>query len=290
MFFLLLLCFPFLTAFFYNGNNIRSIVSTPRTLNMYLKDYDNAPFLNLLNYNLGITKKLNFTPVSIDEKFMTETTDNGFGILRNYCFSSKEFRKVRFTYLDMKSKIQYFGMVLHPAYNHDIPILNFELISYNNEKIVYIMNMVKMDNTKSYNDRYVVPFVDTKKKYPELKENIAIRMSNYSIFGNYISEAILLGNFVQKNEDNDKLESIYNNVIFPSFEDFIGIYFGLFENATVIENDEIINIKNRHKLFDMKKAFVESRYDIRKYFDDKWYMSMVYDFFYDLKMDEDDDV
>jgi hypothetical protein len=26
------------------------------------------------------------------------------------------------------------------------------------------------------------------------------------------------------------------------------------------------------------------------YFDDKWYMSMVYDFFYDLKMDEDDDV
>ena len=284
MFFLLLLCLPFLTAFFYNGNNIRSIVSTQHTLNMYLKDYDNAPFLNLLNYNLGITKKLNFTPLSIDEKFMTEKIHNGFGILRNYCFSSKEFRKVRFTYLDVKSKIQYFGMVLHPDYHYDLPILNFELISYNNEKIVYIMNMVKMDNTKSYNDRYVVPFMNAKTKYPDLKENIAIRMSNYSIFGNYISEAILLGNFVQKNEDSEKLESVYNNVIFPSFEDFIGIYFGLFENASLLHNDDLINIKNRHKLFDMKKAFVESRYDIRKYFDDKWYMSMVYDFFYDLKI------
>jgi hypothetical protein len=294
MFLLLLLCFPFLTAFFYNGNNIRNnirtSVSTQHTWNMYLKDYDNTPFLNLLNYNLEITKKLNFTPVSIDEKFMTEKTDNGFGILRNYCFQSKEFRKVRFTYLDMKSKVQYFGLVLHPDYHYDVPILNFELISYNNEKIVYIMNMVKMDNTKTYNDQYVVPFIDAKKKYPELKENLAIKMSNYSIFGNYISEAILLGNFVQKNKDLDKIENIYNNIVFPSFEDFIGIYFGLFENATFLNNDDLVNIKNRHKLFDMKKAFVESRYDIRKYFDDKWYMSMLYDFFYDLKMDDEDDV
>ena len=56
MFFLLLLCLPFLTAFFYNGNSFRNIVLTPHKLSMYMKDYDNAPFLNLLNYNLGITK------------------------------------------------------------------------------------------------------------------------------------------------------------------------------------------------------------------------------------------
>lgn len=290
--FLLLLFLPFLTGFLYNGNNGNNYkhIIKPHSVSMYLKDYDNTPFLNLLNYNLEITKKYNFTPVSIDEKFMTEKTDNGFGILRNYCFQSKEFRKVRFTYLDMKSKVQYFGLVLHPDYHYDVPILNFELISYNNEKIVYIMNMVKMDNTKTYNDQYVVPFIDAKKKYPELKENLAIKMSNYSIFGNYISEAILIGNFVQKNKDLDKIENIYNNIVFPSFEDFIGIYFGLFENASLMYNDDLVNIKNRHKLFDMKKAFVESRYDIRKYFDDKWYMSMLYDFFYDLKMDDEDDV
>ena len=148
--------------------------------------------------------------------------------------------------------------------------LDFAIIPWKNT----FRNCLKMDITKSYNDRYVIPFIDTKKKYPELKENIAIRMSNYSIFGNYISEAILLGNLVQKNEDNDKLESVYNNVIFPSFEDFIGIYFGLFENVSLLHNDDIINIKNRHKLFDMKKAF----------------MSMLYDFFYDLTLDDEDDV
>lgn len=287
--FLLLLFLPFLTGFLYNGNHrIRNNnVVKQNSITMYLKDFDNTPFLNLLNYNLEITKNLNFTPVSIDEKFMTEKTDNGFGILRNYCFQSKEFRKVRFTYLDMKSKIQYFGLVLHPECDYDAPILNFELISYNNEKIVYIMNMVKMDNTKSYNDRYVVPFIETKQKYPVLKENLAIKMSNYSIFGNYISEAILLGNFVQKNKDKEKLENIYNQIVFPSFEDYLQIYFGLFENTTILNSNDIINVKNRHKLFDMKKAFVESRYDIRNYFDDKWYVSMLYDFFYDLKLDEE---
>lgn len=36
----------------------------------------------------------------------------------------------------------------------------------------------------------------------------------------------------------------------------------------------------------MKKAFVESQYDMRKYFDDKWYNSMLYDFFYDLHLDD----
>jgi hypothetical protein len=283
MFLLVLLFLPFMSGFL----NIHKNIIKPPFISMYLKDYDNTPFLNLLNYNLEITKKLNFTPVSIDEKFMTEKTNKGFGILRNYCFQNKDFRKVRFTYLDVKSKIQYFGLVLHPEYHSDAPILNFELISYNNEKIVYIMNMVKMDNTKSYNDQYVVPFINAKKKYPVLKENMAIRMSNYSIFGNHISEAILLGNFAQKNNDIEKLENIYNNIIFPSFEEYIQIYFGLFENMATLNNNEVINVKHRHKLFDMKKAFVESRYDIRKYFDDKWYMSMLYDFFYELKLDEE---
>jgi len=284
---LLLLFLPLLTAFFYNGNHN---MKHHHYVGMYLKDYDNTPFLNLLNYNLDFTKKLNFTPLSINEKFISEKPHNGFGILRNYCFSNKNFRKARYTYLDIKSKVQYFSVVLHPVYNMDIPILNFELISYNNEKIVYIMNMVKMDNTKKYNDKYVFPFIQAKKKYPELKENFAIKMSNYSIFGNYISEAILLGNFVQKNKDVETIENIYNNIVFPSFEDYINIYFDLvqqYENMN-ITNNELNNVKHRHKLFDMKKAFVESRYDIRKYFDDKWYMSMLYDFFYDLKLDEDE--
>jgi hypothetical protein len=281
---------PLFTSLFYSGFNNKIIYSYKKYLNM--NSFDNTPFVNLLNYNFEITKKLNFTPVSIHENFITKKTIKDSGILHNYCFSNKYFRKFRFTYIDVGSKNQYFGLVLHPIYKCDAPILNFELISYNNEKIVFMMNMIKMDNTKHYNDRYVSPFLTFKKKYPELKENLAVKMTNYTILGNYISEAILLGKFTQKNNNFDKLDNIYNNIIFSSFEDYLNIYFHLIYNITQINNNDLtnnndlINIKNRHKLFDMKKAFTESKYEIRKYFDDKWYNSMLYDFFYDLSFDD----
>lgn len=280
---------PLLTTFFNGFNNFNNKIRLPNKHNLNM-NYDNTPFINLLNYNLQITNKLNFTPRFIDENFITKKTNKHSGIIHNYCFKNDYFRKFRFTYLNVSSKIQYFGLVLHPIYNYDVPILNFELISYNNEKIVYMMNMIKMDNTKHYNDRYVTPFLTLKKKYPELKENLAVKMTNYTIFGNYISEAIMLGKFVQKTNNNynevTKIDNIYNNIIFPSFEDYLNLYFDLVYNSTFVNNNELTNIKNRHKLFDMKKAFTESKYEIRKYFDDKWYNSMLYDFFYDLSFDD----
>ena len=144
------------------------------------------------------------------------------------------------------------------------------------------MNMVKMDNTMEYNKRYVQPFMNAKKSYPELKENIAVRLSNYSVFGNHISEAILLGKFSQRVKPG-----IYENVVFPSFAEYLSIYLELIQNANIVEEDARIHeIMQRHKLFDMKKAFVESQYEIRKYFDDKWYNSIVYNMFYETNVDE----
>jgi hypothetical protein len=176
---------------------------------------------------------------------------------------------------------------MHPNYHYDIPIFNFEVILYNNEKTVYTLNMVKMDKSKIYDEKYVKPFMRIKSKYPELHENAAVKLSGYTIFGNYISEAILLGKFIHKKQDLDSTCEIYNNTVVPSFTEYIATYLEFFEKPIKIHSlDEIENIKNRHKLFDMKKAFVESRYDIRKCFQEDWYRSMLYDFFYELEKEE----
>jgi hypothetical protein len=241
-------------------------------------------FLKLLDYNLELTKNLELKTMHIDERFQKGNTSNDSGMIYNYCFSNQYFRKVRFTYFDGNSKFQYFGIVFHPIYNYDIPIFNFEVILCNNEKTVYTLNMVKMDNSKIYNEKYVKPFMKIKKKYPELRENTAVRMSGYKIFGNFISEAILLGKFTHKKTSLDNTSNVYNNIVIPSFTEYLTTYLEFFNKPIFIKlEDEVENIKNRHKLFDMKKAFVESRYDIRKCFDEEWYRAMLYDFFYELE-------
>lgn len=258
--------------------------------NIDMNNDDNKYFLQLLNYNLDLTNKLELTPVKIESTFEKINTTKNNGYLYNYCYTSEKIRKMRFTYFDCKSKYQYFGLVIHPSYNYDIPIFNFEVILYNNEKIVCTLNMVKMDNSKKYNKKYVHPFMKIKSKYPELKENMAVKLSGYNIFGNYISEAILLGKFVHKNANkdvNDEIymkEKIYNDIIIQSFIDYMTCYIDFFDNPNLINKlDELENIKDRHKLFDMKKAFVETKYDIRKCFDETLYKSMLYNFFYKLE-------
>jgi hypothetical protein len=236
----------------------------------------------LLYHNLAIAQEHNFTSIDVDEPYMFKDTLEKDGIWKNYFFQSKDFRKIRFTHVDIESKVQYFSILLHPHFDYDVPIFNFELIAYYNKNAVYTMNMVKMDNTIEYNKRYVKPFMNVKKMYPELKENIAVRLSNYSVFGNHISEAILLGKFSQRVKPG-----IYENVVFPSFVEYLSIYLELIQNANIVEEDARIHeIMQRHKLFDMKKAFVESQYEIRKYFDDKWYNSIVYNMFYETNVDE----
>ncbi len=247
---------------------------------------NNDYFLKLLDYNLELTKNLELKTIQIDERFEKGNTKNDSGMIYNYCFTNKHFRKVRFTYFDGNSKFQYFGLVFHPIYNYDAPIFNFEIILCNNEKTVYTLNMVKMDNSKIYNEKYVKPFMKIKNKYPELKENLAVRLSGYNVFGNFISEAILLGKFMHNN-NNKKINStdeIYNNIVIPSFKEYLSTYLDFFDKPIYINlKEEVENIKNRQKLFDLKKAFVESRYDIRKCFDDEWYNAMLYDFFYEIE-------
>lgn len=271
--FFILSFLPLFAAFFVNN---------PLKSSLWMKNdhFDKQICTKLLYHTLAIAQERNFASIDTDEENTFKNTAENDGIWKNYFFHSKDFRKVRFTHVDIESKLQYFSILLHPHYDYDAPIFNFELIAYKNKNVVYTMNMVKMNNTLEYNEKYVHPFMSTKKKYPELKENIAVRLSNYSVFGNHISEAILLGKFAKK-------QDVYENIVYPSFKEYLSIYLGLIDNATYIDNNVIIHeIMQRHKLFDMKKAFVESQYEIRNFFDNKWYKSIVYNVFYDTEVDE----
>ena len=283
--YLIVTIFPFITKSFCVTSN-DAIGKINICINKALTMSNDNPFVKLLIYNVELTNKLGLKQMHINEIFEKRNLTNGDGTIYNYCYNNTNFRKVRFTYLDGNSNIQYFGLVLHPIYNYDIPIFNFEVILYNNKKTVYTLNMIKMKKSDEYNEKYVKPFMICKKKYPQLKENIAVKVSGYNVLGNYISESILLGKFIHDNKDMNSIDDIYDNIVIPSFREYIDIYLNLIKSANNINvSEEIENIKNRHKLFDMKKAFVESRYDIRKYFDDEWYRSMLYDFFYELKSD-----
>lgn len=245
-------------------------------------------FLQFLNEQINLSEKLEWVPKYMEDKFIIGKTLNNDGMIYNYCFQDKNFRKARFTYFNGKSKFQYFGLVLHPNYHYDIPIFNFELLLRNNESLVYTLNMIKIDNHKIYDEKYEKPFMKIKQKYPDLQENMAVKLSGYNVLGNQISKAILLGKFNVKNKDEPNIAKIYNDIVFSSYKEYLTSYLGFFDRPIKITstNKEMLeNIREKHQLFDMKKAFVESKYDIRKCFDDEWYRSMLYDFFYDLEQE-----
>lgn len=268
---------PLFAAFFLQNNGIFK-----SSLTMKMDPSDKNICTKLLYHNLVIAEECKCTSIDVDEDYNFKDTLEKNGVWKNYFFQSKDFRKIRFTHVDIESKVQYFSMLLQPHYHYNVPIFNFELIAYYNKNAVYTMNMVKMNNTVEYNKRYVMPFLDAKKNYPELKENMAVRLSNYSVFGNHISEAIMLGKFSEKHKS-----AMYENVVFPSFVEYLSIYLELMKTSSYLTDDvRIHEIMQRHNLFDMKKAFIESQYGIRKYFDEKWYNSMVYNMFYETNIDE----
>ena len=262
---LLLIFLVSASSSFFNKKDTYYIFNAKINKSNYIR---NPLFDTIIEKHRQICCDNNMTQLNIPMKYSLHPTLNTDGIFSTTVYSNSLFRKVRISHLEMPSYngSQMLSIIYYPELCYDIPILQFEMICFENKKSNVIMNMIKMNNNKYYNTKYVEPFMHYKKSAKTLNGDVFFRMSKYILFDNFISEAVLVGLFKDP-------ETMINNIMIYH-ENYINTYIEIAKNQSAnISNTN--HIKSKHELFDKTKYNLDSKSPIAKYFDKEWYFAFL---------------
>ena len=135
------------------------------------------------------------------------------------------------------------------------------------------MDFQPLEQSPIYDQKYISPLQNIRKKYPDLHESISTKFyDNISIFSNQI----LIGRF--KNESNT------NDIIFPAHQDCLHAYINLASVAR--PNNDILfkqYVEKNQRYYDEYNSSKDPAIKFfEKYFGKEWSKSFVHDFLFDL--------
>lgn len=265
MFVLLLIFLVSVSSSFFKKKDAYYVFNTKINKSNYIR---NTVFDTIIEKHEQICCNNNMTELYIPMKYSLHPTIKTDGILTTSVYSNSLFRKVRISHLEMPSYngSQMLSIIYYPELCYDIPILQFEMICFENKKSNVILNMVKMENSKDYNTKYVEPFMQYKKSAKTLNGDFFFRVSKYMLFDNFISEAVLVGLFKDP-------ETMIHNIMLLH-DKYMDTYIEIAKNQSAnISNTNYI--KSKHELFDKTKYNLEVKSPYSKYFDKEWYISFL---------------
>ena len=203
--------------------------------------------------------------ISVKSEFSNKTSNISNAILHNYYFENFEFRRVRLSYL-ITNETQMFNSVWYPSIEYDCPILSIDLINFEGNKSLCFLNLVNIYDNHDYLQKYEIPFLNIKKKYPELSENAGIHLLP---FKNFLSKAMLYGHVY----DSTK----FNTTIPLVLDDYINKYTNMFIKKPV--NKYVIRDKHR-SYNDFRYNIENNNYVTKRYFDNNWYTRLLNEYYF----------
>ena len=60
-------------------------------------------------------------------------------VIESWQYESKDYRKIRLTYIDAGIGAQVFNSVWYPRYNNDAPIFGIDFLAFGPKKVISIM-------------------------------------------------------------------------------------------------------------------------------------------------------
>jgi hypothetical protein len=225
---------------------------------------DKYIFNSISNLHLEFIGKLGMTEIPIKDDFNIKIL-NSDCVLHNYYFKNSEFKKIRLSYF-MSNETQMFNSVWYPSYDYDCPILSVDLVNFSKDKSLCFINLVNINNEQEYLDKYEKPFMNIKKKYPELSESKSLHLYP---FKNFLSKAMLYGHVY--NSTN------FNTIIPKALNEYLGVYTNLFNEKSINKNF----IQARHGSYnDLRYDIEKKNYLTKNYFEKDWYNNLLNEYYF----------
>jgi len=166
-----------------------------------------------LKEQLRVIAALNMECVSVDERFVFQSSTIKPARIGNLCFKSEHFRKVRLTYFDAGDSVQVFNALWYPAYEYDAPLFGVDLISLGKNRVLTVVDTQPLHPTPEYCTKYISHLTDIRNKYPDLHGVLSGKIYDDTSF---FSKNMLFGRFT----DESKLDS----VVVPAHAEYLAAY------------------------------------------------------------------
>jgi hypothetical protein len=194
--------------------------------------------------NSWITK-LNL--IEIKDEFLSLESYDKSNYFINKFYNNTVYRKVRISEFYSTNK-QMLNIVWYPQYHYDIPILNIDLIRHKDDVSICFINLFEVQS--KFNEL----FLSVKTKYPNFFKEKPLLLLPFK----YLLSDSMIFSYIYDDEKLTKIQYL--------IDDYIANYISI-KN---IANENIDDIKNKHKEYNFirykidKNVIIDKKFDITK--------------------------
>ncbi len=150
---------------------------------------------------------LNGQELAISNEFKEHRNKDSKYIIKNWLFSSPQFRKWRITKLDGGEKLQVFNTVAYPNFESEIPILGADILWFGtSQKLLAILDYQPLIQDSQYLQKYCSSLELIKKRFSEFDNN---KMKNIYDSKRYFSPWVIICRGDKFNLQNDLNKIFY---------------------------------------------------------------------------------
>lgn len=174
-------------------------------------------FDSLVDFLKTNIDELNGHEVQISSEFKEHHNEDSKYIIKNWLFSSPEYRKWRITRLDGGKKLQVFNTVAYPNFDSEMPILGADILWFGtSQKLLAILDYQPLIQEGKYLEKYCSSLGSIKKKYSAFDNN---KMKNIYDSKKYFSPWVIICRGNKLNLDRD-----LNNIFHSFVNNYLNIY------------------------------------------------------------------
>ena len=210
--------------------------------------------------------------VQISNDFKEHHNQDSKYIIKNWLFSSPEYRKWRITRLDGGEKLQVFNTVAYPNFDSELPILGADILWFGtSQKLLAILDYQPLIQESEYLQKYCSSLDIIKKKYSAFDNN---KMKNIYDSKKYFSPWVIICRGNKLNLDRD-----LNNIFHAFVRNYLKIYklnqVNQFLNLEKIKMNQI-----KYDQYSVEKDPADKLF--KTFFGDTWTKNFINNFLFTL--------
>jgi len=195
------------------------------------------------------------------------------GVIESWQYESKDFRKIRLTYIDCGIGAQVFNSVWYPRYSTDAPIFGIDFLAFGPKKVLAILDLQPLTQDPAYLEKYIDPLIPLRNKYQDLCGRMSGKFYDEVQF---FSRQLLFGRF---DNDGPVMESLY-----PAFKEYLDYYTTMIKG---LEKDEspghLSSVQELHRAYDQYSAEKDPAVGLFKtYWGEEWAEDFTHNFLFSM--------
>jgi len=244
----------------------KSVVADQRLLYMPFLEYQ-------LQYMRDTVEGLKEIP--FEEHLSLAKSSRKPAVIESWLYESKDFEKIRLTYIDAGIGAQVFNSVWYPRHSMDAPIFGIDFLAFGPKKVLAILDLQPLKQDADYLTKYIDPLIPLRNKY----EDLCGRMSGkFYDEAQFFSRQLLFGRF-----DNDEpvMASLY-----PAFKEYLDYYTTMIKALKKDESDSYKSaVKELHRAYDQYSAEKDPAVGLFKtYWGEDWAEDFTHNFLFSMSV------